>query len=541
VSLRSRLLLAIAAVALVALLVADVATYSSLKSFLYDRVDQTLLSEAQQLGGQGPVGGGQGDAQPSPEGATGQAAAGPPPAFLRGAPNGFVERRLADGQAEIGPYPAYQDGKSFYAQVPAEITGFQAVSVPGGGPDQEVAYLTVPSTVAGGPQFRVVAVRQPDGDVLLVGSLLTDTVQTLQRLLLIELAVTAAALVAALAVGLWLVRVGLRPLRDVEETADSIAAGHVDRRVPGENETTEVGRLARALNAMLTQIEQAFAQRDATEAELRRSEAMLRQFVADASHELRTPLAAVSAYAELFERGARERPEDLARVMAGIREEAGRMRRLVEDLLLLARLDEGHAVEYRPVELVTLAGDAARTAAAVGPDWPVVVEADRPVEVVGDELRLRQVVDNLLANVRAHTPAGTTTTVRLAADGGEAVVVVADDGPGFGPDHGAHVFERFYRADPSRSRVHGGAGLGLAIVAAIVAAHHGQVWATDAPEGGAMIVIRLPRAGSAGGDGQPATARSDSAPLPAGPASDGDPIAHRSPGSDLVGPRGAGG
>ena len=170
----------------------------------------------------------------------------------------------------------------------------------------------------------------------------------------------------------------------------------------------------------------------------------------------------------------------------------------------------------------------------------MVVEAGRPVEVVGDELRLRQVVDNLLANVRAHTPAGTTTTVRLAVDGGEAVVVVADDGPGFGPDHGAHVFERFYRADPSRSRSHGGAGLGLAIVAAIVAAHHGRVWATDGPGGGAMVVVRLPRPGSAAGDGQPATARSVPEPSAGGRPAAGGPVARPGDRGDLVGPRGAG-
>jgi two-component system OmpR family sensor kinase len=200
-----------------------------------------------------------------------------------------------------------------------------------------------------------------------VGASLADTDSTLRRLLLIESAVTASALLAAIALGWWLVRVGLRPLVAIEDTADAIAEGELTQRVPGENAKTEVGRLARALNTMLGRIEGAFAARDATEDELRQSEGRLRQFVADASHELRTPIAAVSAYAELFDRGARERPGDLDRVVSGIRAETGRMSRLVEDLLLLARLDEGRPLERAPVELVGLAGDAVRTATTVGP------------------------------------------------------------------------------------------------------------------------------------------------------------------------------
>src|SRR5439155_3799215 len=216
----------------------------------------------------------------------------------------------------------------------------------------------------------------------------------------IEVAVTAAALLAAAAFGWWLVRVGLRPLKEVEATADAIADGDLDRRVPGDDAKPEVGRLALAFNTMLGRIQDAFSARDATEARLRR-------FVADASHELRTPVAAVSAYAELFERGANVRPDDLGRVMTGIRAETARMGDLVEDLLLLARLDEGRPLERKPVELVTVAAQAADASRAVGPDWPVHLEASTPVEVTGDSTRLRQVFDNLLGNVRAHTPPGT--------------------------------------------------------------------------------------------------------------------------------------
>jgi two-component system OmpR family sensor kinase len=246
---------------------------------------------------------------------------------------------------------------------------------------------------------------------------------------------------------------------------------------------------------MLSRIQQAFAQRDATEADLRATEERLRRFVADASHELRTPIAAVSAYAELFERGASSRPEDLARVLQGIRTETGRMGRLVEDLLLLARLDEGIPLSTGPVELVSLAADAVRTAATVGPEWPVTLVATNPVEITGDGARLRQVVDNFLANVRAHTPPGTPATVTVRTEGDMAVIEVADNGPGFTEEQAAKVFERFYRTDSSRSRAHGGAGLGLSIAASIASAHGGSVGAAPAPAGGAVFTARIPVAG----------------------------------------------
>jgi two-component system OmpR family sensor kinase len=278
----------------------------------------------------------------------------------------------------------------------------------------------------------------------------------------------------------------------MERAAEAIAAGKLDQRLAGESEKTEVGRLARALNVMLSRIQSAFADRDATERDLRASEARMRHFVADASHELRTPLAAVSAYAELFERGANHHEADLSRVMTGIRGESDRMKALVEDLLLLARLDEGRPIVREPVELVFLAAEAVQTAQTVGSAWPVELEAEQPVETMGDRDCLRQVLDNLLVNVRTHTPAGTSTTVRLSRLEDVAVVEVADNGPGLDGEQAAQVFERFYRADPSRSRVRGGAGLGLSIVEAIVTAHGGEVSADAAPGGGAVFIVRLP-------------------------------------------------
>jgi two-component system OmpR family sensor kinase len=328
--------------------------------------------------------------------------------------------------------------------------------------------------------------------VLILAQPLTDVSTTLHELLLIELAVTGGAILIALVGGLWLVRIGLRPLRDMETTADSIAAGNLTERISGENESTEVGRLARTLNVMLARIEAAFSARLASERRLRASEQQLRQFVADASHELRTPISAISAYAELFERGASEQKEDLGRLLGGIRTETARMEHLVADLLLLARLDEGRPMEQRSMNLVAVCTEAVHTALAVGAEWPVTFEASAPVEVVGDATSLRQVMDNLLANVRAHTPPGTSARVKVELDGNQVVIAVADDGPGMDPEASEHVFERFYRSDPSRSRAHGGAGLGLSIVTAIVTAHHGTVSAIGRPGSGATFIVRLP-------------------------------------------------
>ena len=321
---------------------------------------------------------------------------------------------------------------------------------------------------------------------------LVDQNSTLHTLFLTELAVTAGALVLALAGGWWLVRLGLRPLEDVERTADSIAAGDLDQRVPGADQPTEVGRLARALNVMLERIQAAFSARVASESRLRENEQHLRQFVADASHELRTPIAAVSAYAELFERGGSQHSEDLPRIVSGIRTETARMDRLVNDLLTLARLDEGVPMEMAPVELVSLVSDAVRTAAAVGPAWPVQFSATRPVEVNGDRDRLRQVLDNLLANIRAHTPEGTTATVHVDQIGDQAQIEVRDTGPGMLDSDAQRVFERFYRADPARARTRGGSGLGLSIVAAIVTAHGGTVSAASTPGEGLVVTVLIP-------------------------------------------------
>ncbi len=464
-SLRGRLLLAVGAVALIALLAADIATYSSLKNFLYDRVDQSLDSAQQPLAQFID-----GDGRGGPHG---------PPDAARFAPGTFVQIRSSDDSVAFSAPARFRGGTEYAPDVPAHV------ALPSS-PGEAHTYFTVGSVESDGPEFRVRASSLPNGGQLLVAIPLDDTNATLQRLLAVEAIVTIAALTAAALLGWWLVRVGLHPLQEVEATADAIADGDLDRRVPGDDAKTEVGHLALAFNTMVARIQDAFAARDATEARLRR-------FVADASHELRTPVAAVSAYAELFERGANVRPDDLSRVMSGIRAETARMGDLVEDLLLLARLDEGRPLEQQPVELVTIVAQAADASRTVGPEWPVRVDAAEPVEVIGDSTRLRQVVDNLLGNVRAHTPPGTEAVVNVSTDGGDAVVRVEDFGPGLDSEQAARVFERFYRVDASRSREHGGAGLGLAIVAAIVTAHRGTVEVGSTVEHqGAVFTVRLP-------------------------------------------------
>jgi two-component system OmpR family sensor kinase len=518
------LLLAVGAVALTALAIADIVTYQELRSFLYNRIDASLeqshmpieaaLGSAPRAGGGGSAPGGGGvfpNGQPgSPPGGEVPNSAPTTTAAAGTASSGSSSTPSCDGFAglnsglmhELQPgtfvevrgssntilcrstLPVLGSESEATPTLPAHITGFVSNTSDYG---ESTVYFTSAST-GDGDQFRIRASVLDggpySGGVLLVGVPLGSTASTLERLIKVELAVAGAALVAALVVGWWLVRVSFRPLRAIEGTAEAIARGELAERVPGEEARTEVGRLARALNTMLGRIERAFAQRDATEQELRASEGRMRQFVADASHELRTPLTAVSAYAELFEQGAATRADDLERVMHGIRSETARMGHLVEDLLLLARLDEGRPLEREEVELVGVSAEAVQTAATVGPAWPVRLVARQPVEIIGDRMRIRQVLDNLLANVRTHCPEGTSTVVTVDEDDQEAVITIRDDGPGLSPEEAERVFERFFRADASRSRLFGGAGLGLSIVASIAKAHGGSV--TAAPRPGAV-------------------------------------------------------
>ncbi len=476
-SLRVRLLVAVGAVALLALVAADLATYSVLKTSLYGQDSRSLSSAQSTL--QAKLDNGEALSLAT---------------VARDAPGMFVELRAPNG-AVLAAIDAYQrGGQPLIPALPSDIEALQPPleGSPFQGSTASSAYFTVGSAQPGGPPFRVAVAVLLGGDQLILALPLSQTLATLHRLVITELAVTALAVLAAIILGWWLVRLGLRPLKDIEQTAMGIADGQLDLRVPPASPGTEVGKLASAFNTMLARIQDAFSQRDATETELRSSKERLRRFVADASHELRTPLSAVAAYAELFERGASSRPEDLERVMSGIRSETARMAGLVEDLLLLARLDEKRPLNCASVELVDVALEAIQAARTVGPQWPLTLKASESVEVLGDAGRLRQVVDNLLGNVRVHTPAGTAAEVLIASDGNQAILSVTDHGPGLHGENIEQVFQRFYRADPSRSRGDGGAGLGLSIVQAIVEAHGGQVRASQTPGGGATFTVTLP-------------------------------------------------
>ncbi|HET9675538.1 MAG TPA: HAMP domain-containing sensor histidine kinase [Gaiellaceae bacterium] len=461
-SLRARLVLGVIVLSAVGLAIANVATYASLRSFLFDRTDTTLVDSSHAVEhsvfehGRGC--GGPGDR--------------PPPGVE---PGDYAEVRSSAGQVVCS-----WQGRSFGEAAPSPPVLPADLDVPSSG---EPRSFNVDAQ-DGGSRYRVRASAEPSGQgTVVVATSLADVDATLNRLLAIELLVTAAVLIALALLGLWVVRLGLRPLDAIGDTAAAIAAGDLTRRVERAEPNTEVGRLGLALNAMLGQIESAFKAREATERRLRR-------FVADASHELRTPLAAVRAYAELFGRGADRRPDDLERAMSGISRESERMSILVEDLLLLARLDEGRPLTRELVELDGVVGEAVETAGTVEPDRPFELDS-RPVTVLGDRDRLRQIVDNLLANIRSHTPAGSPVRVRVGPENGHAVIEVEDSGPGMSADEAERVFERFYRADRSRSRSSGGVGLGLSIVAAVAEAHGGTVSAYANGGHGATFRIEL--------------------------------------------------
>jgi len=305
------------------------------------------------------------------------------------------------------------------------------------------------------------------------------------RLWLVDAVTGAVVLSALVLLALLIVRLGLRPLERMGATAEAIAAGDLSQRVSPATPRTEIGRLGLALNSMLAQIESAFAERT-------RSEQRLRRFIGDASHELRTPLTSIRGYAELLRRGAQRSPEDAELARRRIEEEATRMGVLVDDMLLLARLDQGRPLDREPVDLRAIVRDARADALAVAPDRPVSVAAPEPVVVTGDDMRLRQVVGNLVRNAVVHTPPGTPIEIGVARRDGRAVVRVADHGPGLPADVAARVFEPFFRGDPGRSRDRGGSGLGLSIVAAVVAAHRGSVRVAQTPGGGATFEVELP-------------------------------------------------
>jgi two-component system OmpR family sensor kinase len=381
------------------------------------------------------------------------------------------------------------------------------------GPEQAAALATLPAdnhvrTVDLGDlgDYRVIGWRAPGGETAVNGLPVADVQQTVYRLGLVITIVALIALAAAAAAGAMIIRLALRPLHRVAATAGRVAELPLERgevalavRVPEQDTDprTEVGQVGAALNRMIGHVARALVARQASEARVRR-------FVADASHELRTPLASIRGYAELTRRSGADVPPEVAFAVARVESEAQRMTGLVEDLLLLARLDEGRPVERQPLDLSELVVVTVSDARAAGPDhrWHLDLP-EEPVVVIGDPARCHQVVANLLANARSHTPPGTTVRVALRtqsapgpAGGGEAVLTVTDDGPGIPPALLPEVFERFARGDSSRSRAAGSTGLGLAIVAAVVEAHHGRIEVTSGP-GCTTFTVHLPLAAPA--------------------------------------------
>ncbi len=366
------------------------------------------------------------------------------------------------------------------------------------------AELTTLDGANGDARWRVTVVPINSDQLMVVGFSMADIDATVGRLGRINLVVGLVALLGLGAAGFYVIRSSLRPLASIEETAVAIAAGNLDRRIPYQNPRTEVGRLGLALNGMLTQIESAFGAQRASEAAARASEDRMRQFVADAGHELRTPLTSIRGYAELVRQGAVDTADGRAQVVRRIEDAAASMGVLVDDLLLLARLDQRRPLARGPVDLLQLATDAAHDARVRAPERVIEVRPDDgpvPPVAIGDEDRLRQVVGNLVGNALTHTPSGTEVTLSVGTaaanrDGGPSIawLEVRDSGPGLEPSQLDRVFERFYRGDQSRSRESGGIGLGLSIVASIVAAHGGSVSVASQPGAGACFRVELPAA-----------------------------------------------
>ncbi len=445
-TLRARLALGLMVLAALGLLVTGFVTYTLLDRSLIERVDEQLFSAA--------------------------------PAYADG---------LSGERGDGGRPPVNANGA--YAQLTSPegvVTETKTTPAPAVIPSKFVTNVPVTVPQPSGPAFRMVTTTGSPHGTLLLAFPLDGVASTLRQMLLVEFMVSVSVLLGLGLLVWYVVGVGLRPLRRMEFTAAQIAAGDLSKRVDEPDPRTEVGRLGVALNVMLGRIEESARARAASEQKMRR-------FLADASHELRTPLTSIRGYAELFRRGADRRPEDTATAMRRIEDESARMSRLVDDLLSLARLDEGRSEERAPVDLSVLAADACSDVRAIDHDRPITLDADSAV-VLGDEHQLRQVVGNLIGNAARHTPSGTPIHVVVSHSRDRATMFVEDRGQGLPEADLVRVFDRFYRAEESRSRASGGTGLGLAIVAATMSAHDGRAWAENRSDGGARFSIELPLA-----------------------------------------------
>jgi two-component system, OmpR family, sensor kinase len=489
-TLRTRLIAGLVALLFAALAAVGIVTYTGLRGFLLDQLDDQLAAASSRyaicVNGPPPSGHEPGQQGTDPDG-TDPDGQGPDDQDGHHANPGLCAN--TPGQAEATFSAALRSGAVLTVDVTnghchlaaEDRVTLQRLKVGGPATTERLYSLNA--------DYRLMAVRGGDGMVLITGLPLGPMTETLNDVELTEIIVFAAAMVLAGILGTAWVGLSLRPLRRVTATAVQVTRlplateADLPHRVPDADPRTEVGQLGTAFNRMLGHVESAIARRHA-------SENRLRTFAADASHELRTPLAAIRGYAELARRHPGPLPPEVEHALGRVESESARMSTLVADLLLLARLDAGRPLESSPVDLARLAIDCVSDARVAGPDhrWQLDLP-EEPVLVTGDDQRLHQVLANLLSNARAHTPAGTMVTVTLAtrapdqADGGSGVaqLSVTDDGPGIPPELRPDVFERFVRGDSSRSRAGGSTGLGLAIVAAVVAAHHGTVTVTSQP------------------------------------------------------------
>ncbi len=466
-SLRARLVALMIALLFVLGLAVGGTTEIALHRTLYDKIDSQLIDSA------GPPPGSDDNGGAPHGGFRGGQGKGTLRAFVSG---GVVENALLQAAYGEAPEPL---PTTIYATLLAVPPGLQPATYDLG---------------HGLGGYRLVARQGPDGDIVVTGVSVKDAQGTLVTAAAVAGgAVLVAVLIAGFA-GAVIIRRNLRPLELLVGTATRVSELELDRgevdlaqRVPEAytDVRTEVGQVGAALNRMLDHVGSALEARHA-------SEMQVRQFVADASHELRTPLAAIRGYAELSRRSGRPVPDEVAHVLNRVESEAKRMTTMVEDLLLLARLDAGRPLAHDPVDLSMLVVDTVSDAHAAGPrhDWQLDLPAE-PVTVIGDGARLHQVLANLLANARTHTPDGTTVTVGVSATTDTATLRVTDTGPGIPADLQPHIFERFARGDSSRSRAAGSTGLGLSIVHAVVTAHQGRV-TVDSRPGRTEFLVTLP-------------------------------------------------
>jgi two-component system OmpR family sensor kinase len=481
-SLRTRLLAGVFFLVSVALVVAAAAIYAEQRAFLLNRLDQRAIAAATPISYQLGVDARTLKRPASKEGHEHEGASSVGRGLTGFLPSGTYGA-LVDPGGRILRGPVTVRNGAARLSAPAFASTFPVSRL---GPNPTL--FTVNSKRGSGLRYRVAVLPLNSGTgSVIVAIPLTEVDETLDQLLLAESLVVGILLLTLTGIGWIVIRIGLRPLEQMERVAGEIADGDLSRRVTPATPRTEIGRLGLTLNKMLARIEEAFDDRA-------RSEERRKRFLSDASHELRTPLASLRGYAELFRMGPAQDPVALKRAMARIEAEAARMGALVENLLLLARLDEVPEAQHVPVNLNELAAQAVADAQAIAPEREIALHDAEPLTAIGNPDGLRQVLANLMGNALTHTPEGTPVSVALRRAGNRAILDVRDHGPGLPPDTDERVFDRFWRNDEGRTRGRGGAGLGLAIVREIVHAHRGTVAATNAADGGAVFTVRLPLA-----------------------------------------------